>query len=152
MSKKYRNNMSNALTKYREKLGEARRKLEHSGLRARALCTHTSEPGVPNLAFKKDQNGKVYWVCRICDERVDLNRISDDELKHAISVVNQACNMIKIMSRGTEYDQRMNEKVISDIQLKINAYLFSAYKGAVAASANQKNRQNGTRRSRVSWE
>ena len=148
---KYRDN-NRAIAKFTSNIAEAEKTISHRKLRAKALCTHTKDPMVPNLV-PKDENGKVLWVCRTCGEIVDLTRITDDDLKKAIYTLSQACNMIKIMSTGSENDRRIVETVIADVQLKANAYIFNAYKSALNSSQKKNNRRNGNRRSRgVTWE
>lgn len=148
---KYGDN-NRAIAKYTNELAEAEKTISHRKLRVKALCTHTKEPRVPNLTYRED-NGKLLWVCRTCGEVIDLTRITDDDLKKAIATVSQACNMVKLMSNGSDNDRRIVETVIADIQLKINAYLFNAYKTALNTSQKQKNRRNrdGRRGGAVTW-
>lgn len=151
MSKKHRFGDSNkAIAKYSAELNEAEKSISHRRLRAKALCTHTKEPTVPDLTPRREGN-KMTWVCRTCGKVVNLTRISDEDLKAAIETVDQACDMIKLMSQGKESDQKLVESVIADIQLKINAYLFNAYKSALNTSQKKGGDRNGNRRSRVTW-
>lgn len=151
MSKKHKFGDNNrAIAKYTTELAEAEKSISHRKLRAKALCTHTKEPMVPNLSYKQE-NGKVVWACRTCGEIIDLARISDEDLKKAIETVSQACNMVKLMSNGSENDRRIIETVIADIQLKVRAYLYNAYKAALNTSQKQRNRRGDRRRSRITW-
>lgn len=150
MSKKQKWRGNSQIAKYTEQIATAEKGLSHRKLKARALCTHTKEPFTPALSYR-EENGKVVWVCKICGEKIDLNRISDEKLNEAINTINQACNTIKMMSSDSDKDKRLVEEVIADLQLKANAYLAQAYKAALNSSAKQNNRKNRQNRSRVSW-
>ena len=151
MSKSKFGNDNRAIAKFNERVVVAEKQLNHRRLRAKALCTHTKRPMEPALAYK-EENGQLKWICKICGENVDLTRIPDEELKKAIATVSQACNLIKIMSRGTEREQKIIETVIADIQLKVNAYLYDAYKGALNMSKKAGNQNNRRRRNSIIWE
>ena len=137
MSKSKFGNDNRAIAKFNERVVVAEKQLNHRRLRAKALCTHTKRPMEPALAYK-EENGQLKWICKICGENVDLTRIPDDELKKAIATVSQACKII--------------ETVIADIQLKVNAYLYDAYKGALNMSKKAGNQNNRRRRNSVIWE
>jgi hypothetical protein len=144
--KKRRNRGSNqAIAKYTQDITKAEKGLSHRKLKARALCTHTKEPFVPALAFR-EEGGKPIWICKICGERVDLNRISDEKLQEAINTVSNACSIVKLMSNDSEKDKKLIEEVIADIQLKVNAYLMLAYKTALTNGTKQNRRRNGNNR------
>lgn len=152
MSKRHKYGDNNrAIAKFTSDIAEAEKTISHRKLRAKALCTHTKDPTVPNLVYKNEDGGKVMWVCRACGEVVDLTRISDEDLKKAIYTISQACNMVKIMSTDSEQDRRIVETVIADVQLKVNAYIFNAYKSALNSSQKKSNRK-GNRRNRVAWD
>ena len=148
--RKYRGDNSQ-IVKYNEQLMQHEKGVQQRRLKMRALCTHTSEPFVPALTYK-DVNGQVKWVCKLCGEQVDLMRITDDSLKSSIDTISQACNLIKIMSNGTEKDRRVVETIVADVQLKINAFIYTLYKTALNNSNKQAQRRNSrTSRSRVNW-
>jgi RNase P subunit RPR2 len=153
MSKKRNSRGDNqAISKYVEKIATIEKGLSHRHLRARALCTHTKEPMNPALSFREDaEAGKMIWTCRICGQKIDLTRISDAKLEDAIATINQACDLIKIMSTGNEKDTKLVEEVIADIQMKTNAYLMEAYKAALNSSNKRSNRSNGRRETRSAW-
>lgn len=155
MSKKHNRYTDNnqGIAKYTSQLNEAEKSISQRRQRARALCTHTKRPRVPDLVPSEDGNGKMLWYCRSCHECIDLTRINDDELKKAINTISQACNMIKMMSEGTENDRKIIESVIADVQLKINVYIYQAYKSALNASQKPRNNRGNGRRneSSVSW-
>lgn len=140
------------IAKFNTVLAEHEKKVQHKRLKAKSLCTHCSSPTNTALTYK-DENGKVVWICKICGERVDLSRINDDRLKDAIDTVSQACNLIKIMSSGSEKDQRIVHDIVAEIQFKANAYLFNLYKGSLASSAKQKQhrRNGGSSGGNVTW-
>lgn len=145
--RKFRNGNNN-IAKYYQEISGAEKVIGHRKLKARALCTHTKAPLVPDLSAR-DEGGKLVWYCRICGEKVDLNRISDDKLNDAIDTVCQACNTIKMMSGTSEKDRKICEEVAADVQLKLHAYLLQAYKSSLNNGGKQ-NKQN-RRRSGINW-
>lgn len=149
--RKYRGDNSN-IVKYNEQLTKHEKGVQQRRLKMRALCTHTIEPFTPALVYKDKGAGKVEWVCKLCGERVDLTKIQDDSLRTAIDTVSQACNLIKIMSNGSEKDRRVIDTVVADIQLKVNAFLMPLYKTALNSTNKQAQRRNSKNRSRVNWE
>lgn len=154
MSKKFKNRGNNKqIREFNSRLVEMEKGVSHKRLRLRGLCTHTSDPRTPDLAVRKDNNGKISWACRACGESVNLVRISDEELKGAIETINQAMNLIKLMSDGSERERKFIEDVVADIYVKLNAYIPNAYKSALNTS--QKQGRRGDRRhnqTRISWE
>jgi len=152
MSKKFKKRGDNQnIVKANEQLSTVEKKIGHRKLKIRAMCTHTKSPMEPALTYR-EEGGKIVWICKLCGDKVDLNRIPEDKLKEAINTVNQACNLVKLMSNDGERDRRLVEEIISDIQLKLNAYLVPAYNGALNSSAKQNNRRNRRNRNGgVTW-
>lgn len=142
-----------AIAKFNDALIKHEKGIQHKRLRAKSLCTHCSAPTRTALSYK-DKNGKTVWICKICGEEVDLNRIDDQTLKDAIETVSQACNLIKIMSSGSEKDQKIVRDIVAEIQLKVNAYLFHLYKTSLASTAKQKQHGGGRRQQggNITWD
>lgn len=154
MSNKFNKNAgaNKKILKYMEELGGVERKAAHRRLKAKAVCTHTTDHLTPALEPRK-KGDRVLWYCKFCGEEVNLKRLTDDELNDFVSKCNQICDMIKLMNNGSERERELIEKVIADVQLKVNAYLVPAYKMALNVSGKKNNRnRNGRRRSSsVTW-
>lgn len=150
--KRNRANLNQAYQKYIEDLSAVEHKVSHKRLKARALCTHTKEPLQPALEPKRNGD-KVTWVCKFCGEEMSLKKLSDQELNETVQKINQICDMIKIMNTGSKSDRELIEKVIADVQLKVNAYLIPAYRAALQTSAKRhlRNNRGNRRRGGMEW-
>ena len=136
--------------KYMDRLGKGEKTLSHRRLKARALCTHCKEPMVPVLE-PVQKNGEVTWRCKYCGEEISLKRLDPDKLNEYQKMTNQICDMIKLMSSGSDKDTELVEKVVADVQLKVNAYLIPAYNVALNTSTRKKDARNRRRRGGVQW-
>ena len=121
------------------------KKNSHRRLKVRAMCTHTKGPMQPYLTYERLKDGTPVFICKNCQERIDLRIIPDEELKKAIDTVVRACNFIKIMSTGSEKDVKLIENVIAQIQMYCSAFLFDAYKAANNNKNRKMNQGSGTR-------
>lgn len=147
----YRNDNSD-IAKYAEGLVKVEKAVAHKKLRARAMCTHTKDLFTPNLGYRDEGNGKIVWFCKTCGEEVDLNRLSDEQLKNLVHGINQACDLIKLMSTGSEKDRKITTDIVAEIQLKVNAYLIPLYKTALNNSGKQTSRrQRQGRKAAPNW-
>lgn len=114
-----------------QEINRDEKKNSHRRLKVRAMCTHTKGPMQPYLTYETRQSdGVPIFICKNCQEKIDLRVIPDDELKKAIDTVVRACNFIKIMSTGSEKDVKLIETAISPIQMYCSAFLYDAYKAA----------------------
>lgn len=138
------------VVKYMEGLAKFEKHAAHKKLRARAICTHTKGILDPNLSYRQE-NGQMVWFCKACGEQVDLHRLSDDDLNEMVKRINQACDLIKMMSTGSEKDRKIVSEIVADVQMKVNAYLVPLYKNALNSSSKQANRRQQRNRSRISW-
>lgn len=152
MSKFNKSGANMKIRKYMEDLSGIERKTQHRRLKAKAVCTHINDHMNPALEPRK-KGDRVVWYCKICGEEVNLKRLTDEELNDFVAKCNQICDMIKMMSNGSERERELIDKVISDVQLKVNAYLVSAYKMALNVSGKKNNGRNRNRRrgSSVTW-
>lgn len=143
--KKRMNSEYQRISKAMEEVSAVDKQSARARLKVRARCPHAKMPGTPELVRKNTSDGKVEWYCRNCGEKVNLERISDDDLKKAIQTVNDAANIVKIMAKSG--DSRLVE-AMADIQIKTSSLLFNAYKQAL--NSTSKNRKRSTRTT-VSW-
>lgn len=147
MGKPYNRNNKDISKIYNEIVKDERRSSSRR-LRLRAACVHPSQSADnANLIPKKQDDGTILWICRLCGEKMDLRIIPDERLKNAIQTITDACNFIKIMSSNSEKDVRLVDEVISDVQYKINAFIGDAYKAAKNSGMkrNQMRREGGYR-------
>lgn len=142
-----------SVQKYMDRLGTTERTLSHRRLKARALCTHTREPQVPVLEPTTNKaTGETVWRCKYCGELISLKRLTPEQLDDYVQKTNQICDMIKLMSPGSEKDTELIEKVIASVQLNVNAYLIPAYNAALNVSTRKKDGRNRRRKTGMQWD
>lgn len=147
------------ISKVYQEIVSGEKKIAHRRLKVRALCTHTRSPQVPFMTYKKihdpkTNTDKTIWVCRICGQEVDLAGMDEQKLIDAINTVTNAVDFIKIMTNGSERDNKLVTDVLAEIHFRINAYLLNAYRSARNTSTKRTNdeRRAGGRRTNAVWE
>lgn len=126
-------------------LREQERNLSKLDERNMCDCTHT-KPKTGDLSITPSRNqGKLHYICNECDKDLNLNPISDDDLRHACNVIDNAIDAIKITLDLTKEAEEKMHRHVSEVQFRIRNEIFEMYKSAQKANNRNRGQGNGRR-------
>ena len=125
-----------------------RKAMDRAELEIQCSCIHKDANGAFALIPQQGKNverskytGAPYYICRLCGKKIDISRISDEDIERAIDVIDRQMDISKMaLNLDIEKVGKM-KKTLGKLQYKVLTTVKDVH--AVSRSKKQKKHNHG---------
>ena len=134
--------MSNSIKKEVEQVSKQEKDLTKLRESLKSQCFHTKKNGEVDLVRIKTEPGEPpKYICRQCQKTISIIRRDEDEIQHAVDVIDSVIDTIKISSDPTREDDEKTVSRLAKIQYRLRNELIGYYQAALKKN-NRGNRED----------
>ena len=109
--------------------------------KAKTRCTHTRKGELDIVPAKDRKQGELKYICCKCGKELYLNKIDEQTLRGACTVVDNSCDVIKLSLDPDRDEDAQVLKNVAKTQYRVRNEILKLYAAALA-----KNKKGGKRR------
>lgn len=102
----------------------------------KARCSHTKngEPDIVPSANKEP--GQLNYICRRCRKELSLKKLTDEEIKNAVGVIDRAIDTIKLTLNLEREDEQKILKKVAKTQYRLRNEVLALYGASLKRNRN----------------